>query len=171
MPTDAQGGVGRSLCSNSSASLAGCGLLTWLSMTCNSLDFSTAFLNRELGDNEQVYVRIQAALACGRSGLRQANALYGLKLAVKGWHAKRHTELAGIEVTESERRRHVRWSRGRSPAPSTSRTLGTQRTSSRWDGMCTVTGIMGSFKCDYKQVTSVFVIMSVLMSSVLTPTA
>ena len=61
---------------------------------------ATAFLNGELDDEEDVYVRMPAALGGGT--LRLLKALYGLKLAARVWYVKLRSELVVIGFTAAD---------------------------------------------------------------------
>ena len=66
----------------------------------HQFDVATSFLNGELDNNEQVYVRMPAPFGEGTFGLRKA--LYGLKQAARAWHAKPRSELASMGLTASD---------------------------------------------------------------------
>jgi hypothetical protein len=66
----------------------------------HQFDVATAFLNGELDDDEEVYVRMPAAFGGGTFRLRKA--LYGLKQAARAWHAKLRSVLVDMGFTASD---------------------------------------------------------------------
>ena len=71
-----------------------------MNLDLHQFDVATAFLNGELEEDEEIYVRMPAAF--GGQTYRLRKALYGLKQAARAWHVKLRDELLRIGFTASD---------------------------------------------------------------------